>query len=184
MAQLWHLGSPGLWQAQTLPPELEAVALAPGLPAASRDSAMTAGAAGPNSPLLLAADAEGPPRWAVLSPCGIRVKINGDTLRCGIRMLRDKDEIVAGGARFFFSVESLAEVIPFPGSDPARRVFCARCKGDLKAGVPSVRCPGCGSWHHQDEGGELPCWTYAAPCALCAQPTAFDAGFQWTPEDL
>ena len=106
--------------------------------------------------------------------------VNGVALATGLRVLADRDELRAGGARAFFSTESLATVTTFPGAEGA--VFCPRCKLEIAPQSPAVRCPQCAVWHHQD--AELPCFTYAACCTLCDQPTALDAGFRWTPEAL
>lgn len=116
--------------------------------------------------------------WVLVGPPAVRV--NGNPLDVGIRVLRDRDELLAGGVRTFFSTEALAAVVPFPQSEMP--TFCARCKLAIASGAPAVRCPQCGVWHHQSE--ELPCWTYAPRCALCDQPTALDAGFRWVPEEL
>ena len=108
------------------------------------------------------------------------VRVNGIPLDAGIRVLRDRDELRTGDDRRFFSVESLAVIAPFPGGE--RATFCPRCKLEIAPDSPAVRCPQCGVWHHQSD--ELPCWTYAAHCMLCDHPTALDAGFRWTPEEL
>ena len=73
-----------------------------------------------------------------------------------------------------------AAVEPLPES--AGEVFCARCKKRIPAGAPAVKCPQCGAWHHSSD--DLPCWTYAETCAFCDQPTALDADYRFTPEDL
>jgi len=116
--------------------------------------------------------------WVLVGPPAVRV--NGSPLDTGIRALRDRDELLAGGVRTFFSTEVLATVVPFPQSE--KTTFCARCKLAITSGAPAVQCPQCGVWHHQSE--ELPCWTYAPRCAMCDQPTALDAGFRWMPEEL
>ena len=116
--------------------------------------------------------------WVLVGPPCVRV--NGDPLDTGIRVLRDRDELRAATSRIFFSVESLPVIEPFPGS--AQPTFCPRCKLEIAPGSPAVCCPQCSVWHHQSD--ELPCWTYAECCTLCDQPTPLDAGFRWTPEDL
>ena len=81
---------------------------------------------------------------------------------------------------FFFSTESLTRVEPLPEDVFAT---CPRCKQAIPPGSMAVRCPSCGVWH--DQRDEKPCWTYAERCAACQnQPTALDADFRWTPEDL
>ena len=117
-------------------------------------------------------------RWVVLGAPSVRV--NGVALDSGIAVLRNRDELWAGGVHMFFSSERLATVVPFPASD--RPVLCARCKTPMVAAAPAVECPGCAAWHHQSD--DLPCWTYAARCSSCTQMTALDAGFAWTPEGL
>jgi hypothetical protein len=119
--------------------------------------------------------------WVVLGPSSVRV--NGAPLDLGIRVLADRDELRVGGARVFFSTETRAAIEPYPGSE--RTVLCPRCKLQMMAGTPAVRCPKCHVWHHQSaEPDGLPCWTYTEHCAAdCDQPTALDAGFRWTPED-
>jgi hypothetical protein len=127
------------------------------------------------APALLLDAAEG---WVVVGPPA--VSVNGSRLDLGIRVLRDRDELRAGGGRVFFSTETLAVVVPFPGA--GKPTFCPRCKLEIALGSPVVRCPGCGVYHHQSE--EFPCWVYAPRCALCDHPTALDAGYRWVPEDL
>jgi len=116
--------------------------------------------------------------WVLLAAPSVHV--NGARLLTGIRVLHDRDELRAGDRRSFFSTESLAEVVAFPGGE--RPVFCPRCKLEIAPTSPAVRCPQCRVWHHQSE--EFPCWTYGERCAMCDQPTALDAGFRWSPEEL
>jgi len=116
--------------------------------------------------------------WVLLAAPRQRVRINGVPLGLGIRVLRDRDEIVFGHGRSFFSSERLACVEPFPDNQGA--VFCARCRTKLDPGAPAVRCPGCACWCHQRD--DLGCWLYAGTCPLCDQATALDAGFRWEPE--
>ena len=119
--------------------------------------------------------------WMLLSRPDAQVAINGRPARLGVAILADRDEIRTPMlGRMFFSTEVSAHVEPFPAS--GARVFCARCKQDIKADAPAVRCPGCLLWHHESE--DLPCWTYDRTCAVCPQETALDAGFRWTPEEL
>jgi hypothetical protein len=116
--------------------------------------------------------------WIILGSAAVRV--NGEPLDVGIRVLRDRDELRAGDRRAFFSTESLAKIVPFPGGE--RPTFCPRSRLEITPGSPAVACPQCKVWHHQSE--ELPCWTYSERCATCDQSTALDAGFRWTPECL
>jgi len=134
-------------------------------------------ALGASAGLLRATAPEGH-RWVLLAAPSVRV--NGSPVAAGIVALRDRDEICADGRRVFFSTESLAEVVPYPGGE--RTTFCPRCRLEIAAGTLAVRCPHCGVWHHQS--AELPCWTYAERCVQCDQRTALDAGYRWTPEEL
>lgn len=120
--------------------------------------------------------------WSLLVAPRCEVRVNGEAVPTGLRLVEDRDEIRVGreGVRAYFSTELLACVEPLPGGD--RELFCGRCKQAIAEGADSVRCPACGVWHHQDE--ELPCWLYAEACSLCDQPTVLDGQFRWTPEGL
>ncbi len=119
--------------------------------------------------------------WALITRASTAVTINGCRMAGGLHLLRDRDEIRLGlGQPWFFSTETLAVVDVAPPSDVARK--CPRCKQDIAAGSKAVRCPGCDVWYHQS--AKLPCWTYAETCALCEQPTQFEAGYRFTPEAL
>lgn len=117
-------------------------------------------------------------QWILLARDGRAVSVNGGAVIGGMRVLTDRDEIRFRGERAYFSAECLSQVEEFGGA--ANPVYCPRCKLPVERG-PVVRCGGCGSLHHH---GEVSCWTYAETCALCPQPSAFDAGFRWTPEGL
>jgi hypothetical protein len=129
--------------------------------------------------IILRRLADPPNTWALLSTsCALR--LNGALLPLGLAVLDDRDEIRLPALTAWFSTETQARVEPFPESTP--RGFCPRCKQAIAAATPAVRCPTCGLWHHASD--DLPCWAYATTCAACAQDTALDAGFRWTPEDL
>ncbi len=133
--------------------------------------------------LLRTEDSCGSERWALLVSSCSRVRVNGETLLTSVHILRDRDAIALDdGSKVFFSTERIAQIEPFPGDD--RGTCCIRCKLPLEPGTPAVRCPapGCGFWHHQSD--EQPCWSYRPSCAGCGHPTAFDAGFQWSPSEL
>lgn len=117
--------------------------------------------------------------WVLLAHAEA-VAVNGAPLRLGIRLLRDRDELrLATGERYYFSTERLATVEPFVRAEP---VCCPRCRQQIASGVPAVACPSCGAWCHQTDA--LPCWTYAATCPLCDQPSALEGGYRWTPAEL
>ena len=119
-------------------------------------------------------------RWVLLARAGAPVLVNGLPVALGIVTLADRDEIrLPPAAPIYFSTERLAEVVSCP---PGTAGVCPRCKSPVADGDDAVRCPGCGLWHHASS--ERPCWSYADHCAACLQPTAADAGYQWTPERL
>ncbi len=125
--------------------------------------------------------AAGQENWALLSSAGTEVRVNGASMCLGLHVLRDRDAIQVRDRRaMFYSTEQLAAVEPFPSTQEA--VFCPRCKTAIEPETPGIRCPGCGTWHHQSE--DLACWTYARRCALCDQQTDLDSGYRWTPEEL
>ncbi len=125
--------------------------------------------------------AGGAATWTLLAGREIPIRINGQPLLLGIRVLRDRDELSVAGSRWFLSTEELASVVPFPGLD--QPAFCPRCRQKLEMGDLAVQCPHCRAWHHQSE--KFPCWSYAPACALCQlQSSALDAGYSWTPEQL
>jgi hypothetical protein len=99
----------------------------------------------------------------------------------GIRVLSHRDELRLTGVagRAFFSLEGFARVDPFAGVEGSR---CPRCQQPIELETPAVCCPQCRVWHHESE--EFSCWTYSATCALCNQPTEFEAGFRWTPDEV
>jgi hypothetical protein len=185
MAHLWISDSTNRWAVLTL--AAGAYALDAGLPApvpapspASDETAAVSRLGGRKATLLRTA-ALGGDRWVVAASAGTDIRVNGLPLVTGLRVMADRDEIrLASRPAMFFSTETRAEVGPAPAAE--RSLFCPRCKQPIGSTSPAVRCPGCGVWHHQSD--DLPCWTYAASCAACAQATALDAGFQWTPEDL
>jgi hypothetical protein len=117
--------------------------------------------------------------WALVSPWGSDIRVNGRAVLAGVHVLDDRDEIrTEDGTKRYFSAEMPATIEEFPV--PGRPVFCGRCRQQIDAGSPAVRCSGCGVWYNQS--AELPCWTYSDKCAFCGQSTALDAGFAWAPE--
>jgi hypothetical protein len=129
--------------------------------------------------------AETDARWILLVASGAQVRVNGQAVWGGIRLLADRDEIhLSGGVSSFFSTEEPVKVEPYPGGGAEAR--CPRCQDPIAPGVPGVRCPNCGIWHHEDAAGEQGrgCWSYAPGCAVCGETTDLDAGYRWTPDEL
>ncbi|MCL4180046.1 MAG: hypothetical protein KJ072_20150 [Verrucomicrobia bacterium] len=121
------------------------------------------------------------PVWVLYAAPTAGVEINGRPLWLGIRVLRDRDAIGLGERMpLFFSTEELARVESFPRLGTP--VFCARCKLPIAEGAPAVRCPNCGHWCEQSE--TKACWSYGPTCPMCEQPTSFETGYRWTPEEL
>jgi len=173
MAHLWFDNS-GTWTAFEIAGSL--VDIACGTPRTLDDSSRVA-----TANALVVILASNSRAWLVLAGSRVAVRVNGMPI-AGLRALHDRDEIriEAAGRTLFFSTEKLAGIEPFNG---ATRVFCPRCRQEILQTTPSVRCPQCGVWHHED-GADLLCWTYAERCALCPQPTALGSQYQWIPEAL
>ena len=165
---------PHLWIPQTpdwfvLPLERDELALADIPPRTDRRAT------------LVKASPAGRPDWHLVAEPDSGITVNGFPLLAGLRTLLDRDEIgVPGLGALFFSTERMARIEPLPQTNV--EVCCPRCRQPVLPETPAVRCPSCEVWHHASE--ELACWSYAETCALCRQPTAFDTGYQWTPEEL
>lgn len=178
MAHLWSWSDDSQWQAFPLNGDRWALS-ATGAPEPLPPGDIT----GDDGRLVVLRRAPGPhdERWLLMASERASVLVNGLPMAHGIAALVDRDEIrVPPLVPAFFSTERAAHVAPYPADGP--RGFCPRCKRPLAAGDPAVRCPGCGLWHHALD--HRPCWTHSDRCAACPHPTALDAGFQWTPEEL
>jgi len=129
---------------------------------------------------LISAQAGGSRVWALVASWNSDIRVNGRAVLAGLCVLADRDEIrTGGGVQYFFSTETLATVVAFPGAD--RPLFCGRCRQQIDVGSPAVCCPGCGVWYNQSS--DLPCWTYADQCTFCGHPSALDSGFAWSPQE-
>lgn len=183
MAHLWmKCGAAGDWG--ILPLDLGARYLLTGSAAqpVTQDPsvASTAGA------VLMSLNGPRGAAWILISSQGQHApRVNGDLH--GVKLLSDRDEVRMHRVRLFFSSESLAQVEPIPAAN-THSGKCPRCTRGFEPGQLSVKCPKCGIWSHQFEGGDgiegRKCWTYAPGCASCGHPTALDAGYAWTPEEL
>jgi len=118
-------------------------------------------------------------RWVVLAGRRSGVRVNGAEVTAGVRSLRDRDAIEAGGELYFFTTERLPEVEPLPSQSTP--VVCGRCRTVMEPGSPAVCCPQCGVWHHAT--AVLPCWASLAKCSLCSGSTA-GVDYAWTPRGL
>jgi Zn finger protein HypA/HybF involved in hydrogenase expression len=111
------------------------------------------------------------------------LRINGEPLSLGLRVLKNRDSLTTpDGAHFFYTDEEPARIEAFPGLAGGKPGTCARCRTPIAPGFPAVRCPGCGAWSHQTDS--LPCWTYegTVACPLCAHPNLLDA-YTWSPDE-
>jgi len=113
-------------------------------------------------------------RWCLMSS-GDGARVNGEVPALGIQVLEHQDEIRVLTNIYFISTEKrpTIELASLDG------LFCGRCRKPIPAETPMVRCPGCGASCHQSE--KLPCFTYAAACPHCDQPTDLDGGFRFHP---
>lgn len=171
MAHLWMQSTKG-WVAEKL--DAAQFDLAP-MQTGDGQSATSEGVA-----QLMRTDTDGSRVWALVASGNSDVRVNGRALLAGLCVLADRDEIrTRGGVQYFFSTETVAKVMKFPGSD--RPVFCGRCRQQIDVGSPAACCPICCVWYNQSS--DLPCWTYDEKCAFCGHATALDAGFAWTPEE-
>ncbi len=177
MACIWmlHNTSTGGWRPRPIRTGTEAGAR----PAGEPEHRLPAGLA-----LLSVAGPDADrPRWALLVGRSVDVRVNGEPVGAGIRVLRDRDAIVTEPGRVvFFSTERPPERVTIPADRIDTR--CARCNTPFAAGVMAVCCPGCASWYHAVDGGErpLPCWSHQPHCSICRRAT--DATYAWTPECL
>jgi hypothetical protein len=173
MAHLWVQGEGG-WEAQRLGAAQAGFGDSPLCVRMQQEAPSVTG------PRLMWTDAGGSRVWALVTPWGCDIRVNGRAVVGGLRVLDDRDEIrTEDGGKCYFSAEMPATVEEFPS--PERPVFCGRCRQQIDVGMPAVRCPSCGVWYNQS--AELPCWTYSDKCTFCGQATALDAGFAWAPED-
>lgn len=177
MAHLWIREAESDWSILALAEDAYALDVVP--PRAL--TARPAPASGPPRAMLVRCAAEEVEAWFVVAAGHGEIHVNGIPLALGVRALSDRDEIrFVGTEPVFFSTETLASAVPFPGS--TEPVNCPRCVLPVDAGNGAVRCPRCGVWHHEND--ERRCWTYARTCHVCPQLTALDAGYFWTPEEL
>ncbi len=183
MAQLWIRDHDNVWA--VLPLAGRVVSLTTDGPRLVDKPAVSSGSRGIDAAVFASINGggenDGRADWVLLARAGVRVDVNGLPLGTGLRLLRHQDEVrVDDAGTFFFSAETLPEIVPYPDDGQSRH--CPRCKDVLKPGTPAVRCPCCALWYHQTD--DMPCWTYGSRCGACDHPTAMDVGFRWSPEDL
>lgn len=174
MAHLWHTLNDDIWHAAELESSVR-------LTYNSIDVVDRHDLRGFDGGLLYPHRGDDGESWVLVSRRDAPAVVNGVTAWGGIRVLADRDAIrVVGGPAFYFSTERLARIEPF---DREEQVYCQRCKQAIVIGDAVVWCPQCGVVHH--ERAEKPCFTYAATCALCDQPTDLGSTeYRWSPASL
>lgn len=112
------------------------------------------------------------------------VRVNGAPLVAGLKLLCDRDEILAGTSRFYFSAEAPPEVKMQPMEE--HRVRCGVCRMPIQPGDQVVVCPRCGMVFHQlderDGRPEKKCWTHRESCLRCGHPTSMTGEAAWRPD--
>ena len=161
MSCLWIETAPGQWTPKILPA---------GKPTNGEDLGV------PGVALLVL-----PRQGAVLlARPGVWVRVNGDPVLGGMRLLQHKDEVLADDVRLVFSQQGIPAVVAFSLNNGGRLPTCPVCRGLVQESALSVQCPGCARWFHQE--GAKTCWTYAPTCRFCNHPTAFDDSAAWRPD--
>jgi hypothetical protein len=108
------------------------------------------------------------------------VRVNGEPVLGGMRIIEHKDEVLAGDIRFVFSQQGVPVVVGYTPVAGGRLPTCPVCRGVVREASASVQCPGCGRWFHQE--GAKTCWSYAPTCRFCNHPTSFDDESAWRPD--
>jgi hypothetical protein len=161
MSCVWQEQRPGVWTAVTVLPGRTLAGEDLGVPGIGVMGLRSGGA-------------------ALLVRPGIRVRVNGELVLGGLRVLEHKDEVLAGWVRLCFSGETAPILVSFAPADKQRTAVCPICRGPIREGMQAVQCPGCGRWFHQLDA--KPCWTYAPTCRFCNHPTSFAAEAGWRPD--
>jgi hypothetical protein len=117
---------------------------------------------------------------------GEEVRVNGQPVMGGFRVLQHRDELVVETARLFFSAESTPVLETYHHDESARRPKCGVCRAEIRDGQTVVRCPGCNRIFHQiAAAGDAPeknCFSYSAQCPFCQHPTSLTGETSWRPD--
>jgi hypothetical protein len=117
--------------------------------------------------------------WCLYCSTPGTVRVSSVPVLTTLSVLRHRDLVtMPGGSHFYFSTESLPQVVPFPGS--SQEAVCPRDHQPIQENTPAVQCPRCHTWYHQTD--DCPCYTYAETCASCKGHTTLEAAFEWVPE--
>lgn len=116
---------------------------------------------------------------ALFVRAGVWVRVNGEAVLGGMRLLEHQDEVLTEAGRWYFSAQSAPVITTFSLPTGGRVPTCPVCRGPVREGEPAVQCPGCGRWAHQAEARA--CWAYAPACRFCNHPTSFADEATWRP---
>ncbi len=132
----------------------------------------------PATPLLRRVGSRDPEAWTLIAAASASVRVNGQTLPSGLKLLRHRDAVqVAAAQPLFYSAERIPVVRPFPGAPEP--IFCVRSKTQLQLGDPAVQCKSCSCWFVQTDS--IPAFTYGPSCPICGARTALDGELEWQP---
>jgi hypothetical protein len=115
--------------------------------------------------------------YVLLAPPGGGVRVNGQRLVRGIRVLEHRDEVMdADGAVAYFSTEEPPEPVRYSG--PAAK--CGRCRASIALDSLAIKCA-CGVWYHH---GDPSCFEYGDDprCVACRRAARLDGSGLWSPE--
>src|SRR5262249_25788532 len=116
----------------------------------------------------------------LLARPGVWVRVNGDPVLGGMRLLEHKDEVLADAVRLVFSQQGVPTVVAFSLRGGGRLPRGPVCRGLVREPAVSVQCPGCPRWFPRE--GAKPGWPYAPACRFCTHPAAFDDAAAWRPD--
>jgi len=104
-------------------------------------------------------------------------RVNGSSVAGSIRVLRDRDEIVANRIRMYYSHQSFAKREQYSGE--CRE--CSICGCTITPGETVVQCPMCLVCYHESE--DFPCWSSDSTCPTygCDFETKLDQQVLWLP---
>ncbi|MBL8826950.1 MAG: hypothetical protein JNM18_08165 [Planctomycetaceae bacterium] len=122
---------------------------------------------------------------AIISLPRVEVWVSGQSLLGGVGLVKDRDEILVGTERVYFSTHTRPTIIEWSPAAGAKTPKCPICKADIAG--PIVCCPQCGRRYHQADATATAqarhCWTLGPQC-MCGHPTAIDGASDWLPDPV